>query len=117
MEWKNIPESMFREWREPFEASRDGLKVCGKCAVCGAEELYRYFSSSRRPPSLAHPHKTIVRGGLWEWCRACRSYGHYSASIPDWWQCPLVLDTKSLTPVPDIIDEAILGFEGVGSLH
>ena len=109
MNWINIPEAKFKEWRRPFEESKEGINVSGTCGICGAARLHRYFG---RP----HPHAspeffpgTLGRAGLWEWCSGCYTYGHYSATVPDWWTCSLVIDERLLTPEPTLLEAALQG--------
>jgi hypothetical protein len=50
----------------------------------------------------------VGRGGLWEWCSACRSYVHASALVPDWWRCDLVVDLPRSTHSPEPSEAARL---------
>ena len=107
MKWIDVPETKFKEWRTPFEASREGVNVAGACAICGAAKLHRYFGRPRPHSSPELFPGTLGRGGLWEWCSGCHTYVHYSAMVPDWWVCPLVVNGRLLTPVPDLLEAAL----------
>jgi hypothetical protein len=103
-DWHGVPEEHRGKWIAVFSASQEILTLSAPCPICGAIALHRWYQAHR--PIDDQPG-FVARGGLWEWCSACRSFEHYSALVPDWWSCALLVDTKGLTPYPTTIEEAI----------
>ena len=97
--WKGVPEQHLKAWYQIFQSSREILKLSAKCPMCGNTSLYRWFLLS---------DVETRRGGGWEWCRTCKRFEHYSAKVPQWWECDLAVNTHELTPYPDVIERAII---------
>jgi hypothetical protein len=105
--WKDVPEEHWRNWQSIFQSSREILKLSAACPVCGKTALYRYYALYTPRESVIDGIRFVGRGGLWEWCRACYSYCHYSAGVPEWWECDLGVAYEELTHDPTPIEEEI----------
>lgn len=103
MTWKDVPEDKYKAWANAFD-TREGINLKAKCPVCSFATLHRYFSRPHTPPADDH----LGRCGLWEWCSSCRSFAHYSAAMPVWWDCNLVVDESILTPYPEVLEAALI---------
>jgi hypothetical protein len=102
--WHDVPAEKQRAWMAVFAASQEILSLAAPCPICGERALRRFFHVGRRPEPPERPS-----GGLWEWCAACHAYAHYSAGVPDWWQCDLEVDGDRLTVYPTEIERAMGG--------
>jgi len=107
-EWKGVPENCTNAWKEAFDVPSEGYFVPGYCPVCGAETLRRYYypgcTQAHEVPGMLLPKP----GSSWEWCSSCRSYEHAQALVPGYWcAATLNLDHYILTPVPEVLDQAI----------
>jgi hypothetical protein len=100
--WHDVPAGKESAWMETFAASRESLCLSVPCPICGECALRRFFHVGRRPEPLERS-----RGGLWEWCAVCHAFAHYSAGVPDWWQCDLEVDGDRLTVYPTEIERAM----------
>jgi len=101
--WQDVPVEYEPAWRAIFLASREGLNLSAPCPVCGVAALHQWYS-------LGQPEDVNLSGnrlgGLWEWCRACRSYAHYSAAVPEWWANDLQVNPSRLAHHPTAIEQA-----------
>ncbi len=106
-QWSDVPSEAMEKWREVFDACEGGPSVPGRCPVCGKKALFRYFASYDARRFLLHGREYRGRGGGWEWCRACKSYQHFSACVPAWWKAPVEIPIGSLHHCPETIDEVL----------
>lgn len=104
MNWIDVPSDKFAAWQGVFNATHEGITLEAKCPVCGSTALHRYFSRPHTPPADGH----LGRCGLWEWCSSCRSFAHYSAAMPNWWHCDIIVDESILTPEPEALEAALI---------
>lgn len=106
-EWLGVPPEREAEWRAVFQSSREGLGLTARCPVCGVAGLRRWYQVNRPEARVIDGVRYVARGGLWQWCGACRSFEHFSALVPEWWACDLEVDEGRLTALPTAIEEAI----------
>jgi hypothetical protein len=105
-DWKQVPPTLFESWQKIFNESEKGFDVGGECPICGKRTLHRWFMKGKPIEQTIKGNKFVAQGALWEWCSSCGTFEHYSALIPDWWQCDLDVDLSNLTFTPESIEEA-----------
>ena len=118
-EWRSVPLEHLRAWRDAFQSSRkSNFRLPVPCPLCGQFQLHRYYQGYEPQERIIEGERYVARGGLWEWCKACRIFAHYQALVPEWWHSDLEIEMSALTPYPDAIEEAIskkeYGFEQEG---
>jgi hypothetical protein len=101
-----VPQESGAAWLAAFAERTPGVDVPGLCPLCDAEALHRYFHLYRREETVVDSEHFLGRGGLWEWCSACRRYIHYSARVPTWWSSDLTVDPRLLSHAPESIEQA-----------
>lgn len=108
--WKDVPQERYEEWAKVFQSSKEIPHLSANCPLCGETQLYRYYQSCdpRNEMDERRSRGFIEHGGLWEWCRSCRSFAHYSALVPDWGVCDLNISLNLLTPYPTAIEEELM---------
>lgn len=106
-EWHGVPLDRDAEWKAVFQSSREILNLSAPCPICRVMTLHRWYQIHQPEERVIDGLRFIGRGGLWEWCSACRSFQHYSCYVPEWWSCDLEIDEKKLTALPTAIEEAI----------
>ena len=104
--WQDVPVEHEPAWQAIFLASREGLNLSAPCPVCGVAALHQWYHLWQREDTEAGGSRFIGRGGLWEWCSACRSFAHYSARVPEWWASDLQVDPGQLEHQPAAIEQA-----------
>ena len=104
--WHSPPAEYQSAWQALFVQSREMLNLSTPCPICGARTLHHWYHLHRREPKTIGGQLFVGRGGLWEWCSTCGSYEHYSASVPDWWNCDLNVPLDELTAQPTAIEAA-----------
>ena len=105
--WVGVPAEYDVAWLQTFDLSQESLHLSAPCPVCGINALCRWYQVGKPLDRVIEGARFTASGGLWEWCRNCHSYKHYSCLVPDWWSCDLAVDIKQLTALPIAIEEAI----------
>ena len=106
IDWKQVPPVHFESWQTIFGNSEKGIDVEGLCPICGNQKLHRWFMKGRPFEQIIEGNRFVAQGGLWEWCSSCGTFEHYSALVPDWWECDLEVDLSNLRFTPEAIEEA-----------
>src|SRR5438093_566277 len=104
--WHIVPLPSREVWNRIFQTSREGLTLSAPCPVCGVAALHRWYQVGQSEERVIDGQRFVARGGLTEWCSHCRVFVHYSALVPDWWQCDLPVDLTKFTGEPDALEEA-----------
>jgi len=108
IEWKGVSRNYADAWREAFDVPSESYIVPGYCPVCGGTSLRRYYYLGRAEAHVVRGVLYAGPGSSWEWCSSCRSYEHAQALVPAYWSgAALDLDHSLLTPVPDVLDQAV----------
>jgi hypothetical protein len=116
--WHGVPLEKVEQWRAIFNNAREGMSLAEQCPVCGARSLKQYYHLVHKEPKVLRSNEFRGRGSCWEWCSSCRSYEHMDGLVPVWWhEEPLDVDHFKLTPIPDMLDEAILRKSQRGNEH
>src|SRR5262245_51773488 len=102
--WQDVPKKFLEAWYATFQSSKEILDLSAPCPVCSNQSLHRYYYLHNLREYIEDGKKYIGRGGLWEWCSKCGSYQHYSAFVPDWWECDMEVDLNELTHAPTALE-------------
>jgi hypothetical protein len=105
--WEGVPPEHQAAWLKIFLSSHELLHLSAPCPVCSVESLCHWYQIGKPIDRVIEGARFTASGGLWEWCRNCHSYQHYSCLVPDWWSCDLSVDIKQLTTLLTAIEEAI----------
>jgi len=104
--WHSPPAELREAWVRAF-SGEGGTDVPSPCPVCGAQALHRYYDLDRRYGEDEGRSGFVGRGSLWEWCRTCQAYEHYSAMVPAWWSVDRLLPSSELFHSPGPIDDVL----------
>jgi len=106
-DWREVPGHLEAEWRHIFNSSREGLNLSAPCPVCGRKTLHKWFHLEHPKHHKLGDNHFVGTGSRWEWCSHCRTYAHYSAAVPEWWSCDLLVDTANLRHHPAEIERSL----------
>lgn len=106
IDWHQVPLDCLGAWSAVFRSSQETLNLSSPCALCGVPKLHRWYLVGQPIDSSFGGTHYVARGALWEWCSACGAFVHYSASVPDWWSCGLVVDMSQVKITPESIEQA-----------
>jgi hypothetical protein len=108
-DWHEVPDEYWENWNEMLKISKknkDSLDISAPCPCCHTKNVHQWYLVGKPINNVYEGIRYIARGALWVWCSNCGSCQHYSASVPEWWNCDLIVDTSKLTVSPELIEEA-----------
>ncbi|MGY2897103.1 hypothetical protein [Deinococcus sp. UYEF24] len=84
--WNEVPESVWREWREIFQSYPDLSDLPAHCPFCGYTSLHQHYYIRDLRKILIQDNKITVGGArYWSWCSSCSAYQHANGFAPLSW--------------------------------
>jgi hypothetical protein len=111
-EWHEVPDEHWEDWnnmQRESKKNKDLLDLSAPCPVCKTKNVHQWYMVGKKlMDEVFDGVRYVARGALWVWCSNCGCCQHYSASVPEWWNCDLLVDKSKLTISPELIEEARL---------